>query len=855
MKSTSPPLSVEQQLREMNEALLVSSIRQHELTEQAEKANAALRDIADRLRQSNAYTESIVATMREPMVVLDKDLRVLTASRSFYETFRVMPEDTENRPLYELGNGQWDIPDLRRLLEEILPRDNEVNDVTIVHDFEHIGQRAMLLNARRLIQAADQGPLILLAIEDVTIRSTADEALRHSEERYRALFASAPMAVFVCDRNAVIQQFNARAEELWGRTPICGVEKHCGSTKLWLPDGTLLPHPQSPVVDVLRTGIPAHNVEVFLERPDGSRLPVLVNFSAFKDAQGEIIGAVTSFIDISERKQAEEALRESEERFRNLADNIPQLAWIADANTDGQVHWFNQNWFDFTGTTLDEMKGQGWHAVHHPDHADRVIQKFAHHVRNGLDWEDTFPLRGKDGNFRWFLSRMKVIRDESGAVVRIFGTNTDVTDQRQMADELRRNAADMSEADHHKDEFLAMLAHELRNPLAPIRNALQIMKRDEERGASDEHKGSGLTGAAALSDLATYHSQLEMLERQVGQMVRLVDDLLDVSRISRGKIELRRQRIELQSVINHAVEAIRPQCERMNHELTVTLPSNPVFLNADPTRLAQVLGNLLNNACKFTDEGGRIWLSVDREDEAPAEPSANPLAPGSAGASPSQYVVIRVRDSGVGIAADELPRVFDMFTQVDTSLERSVTGLGIGLTLVKNMVELHGGTVEVHSAGIGQGSEFTVRLPILAEMPVAPPELTTREPSSLAACRILVVDDNHDSAVSLAMLLKLAGHQTHTAFDGLAAVEAAAALMPDVVLLDIGLPKLNGYEAARKIREQPWGQGMVLVALTGWGQDEDRRKSHEAGFNGHLVKPVDHAELNKMLSELLPGGD
>jgi CheY-like chemotaxis protein len=266
----------------------------------------------------------------------------------------------------------------------------------------------------------------------------------------------------------------------------------------------------------------------------------------------------------------------------------------------------------------------------------------------------------------------------------------------------------------------------------------------------------------------------------------------------------------------------------MDHELTVALPPQPVYLNADPARLAQDVGNLLNNACKFTEKGGRIRLTVERE---------------------GKQVLLRVEDNGIGIAAEHLARIFEMFTQVDTSFERSRDGLGLGLQLVKTLVEMHEGTVEAHSAGAGRGSEFVVRLPILAgaPQPPRPPALST--PASTKARRILVVDDNRDSAESLALLLKLIGHETHTAHDGDAAVEAAAALRPDVVLLDIGLPKLNGNDAARRIREKAWGKGIVLIALTGWGQEEDRQRSREAGFNAHMVKPVDLAALTKLLAE------
>ena len=383
--------------------------------------------------------------------------------------------------------------------------------------------------------------------------------------------------------------------------------------------------------------------------------------------------------------------------------------------------------------------------------------------------------------------------------------------------ERQRAEAEIRESDRRKSEFLAMLAHELRNPLAPIRNALQILRLTP---------WDGRTGQPTM----------DMMERQVGQVVRLVDDLLDMSRISRGKIDLRKERVELASVVNHAAEAVRPLCESMNHELTVTLPPKPMYLNADPTRLAQVVGNLLNNACKFTERGGRIRLTVEVA---------------SRGGDAPEEAVIRVQDTGIGIVAEQLPRIFEMFTQIDTSLERSRDGLGIGLTLVNNLVEMHGGTIEAHSAGVGLGSEFVVRLPVLSEpLPPLPQEPSAVTPVATVQRRILVVDDNRDSAVSLAMLLKLSGHEVHTAHDGLEAVEAVAKFEPEVVLLDIGLPRLDGYEAARRIREQQRDKDLMLVALTGWGQEEDRRRSEESGFDAHMVKPVDLAALSNLLVKL-----
>jgi PAS domain S-box-containing protein len=372
---------------------------------------------------------------------------------------------------------------------------------------------------------------------------------------------------------------------------------------------------------------------------------------------------------------------------------------------------------------------------------------------------------------------------------------------------------DLREADRRKDEFLATLAHELRNPLAPIRNALQILRLAGNSGPIMEQART-------------------MMERQLMQLVRLVDDLLDVSRITRGRVELRKERVELAAVVQSAVETSRPLIEAAGHELMVTLAPEPIHLDADLTRLAQVFSNLLNNAAKYTEQGGHIWLTAERH---------------------GGEVVLKVRDTGLGISADMLLKIFEMFTQVDRSLERSRGGLGIGLTLVKRLVEMHGGSVEARSEGPGKGSEFTVRLPVAmasASHAPQPPKGEGEKTPAPAPRRILVVDDNKDAADSLSMMLSLAGMEARTAYDGLEAVAAAAAFHPDVVLLDIGLPKLNGYEAARRIREQPWGKDMVLVAVTGWGQEEDRRRSQEAGFNAHLVKPVDPVALQQMLAAL-----
>ena len=368
----------------------------------------------------------------------------------------------------------------------------------------------------------------------------------------------------------------------------------------------------------------------------------------------------------------------------------------------------------------------------------------------------------------------------------------------------------LKEADRRKDEFLATLAHELRNPLAPIRIAVQLLRM-----------------AGALNPTA--EEARDMIDRQVSQMVRLVDDLLDVSRITRGKLDLRKEQVDFAAVVQSALETARPLIERSGHSLTVSLPPEPVLLEADPVRLSQVIANLLTNAAKYTNQGGHIGLIVKQ-----------------VGAE----VIVTVKDTGIGIASEHLPRLFEMFSQVAPALERSQGGLGIGLALVKGLVEMHGGSVVASSAGPGKGSQFVVRLPICKGSP-GPKDLPPGNGDGVAhptKKKILVVDDNRDAADSLTMMLRLLGHEIHAAHDGLEAVEAASVFRPDVVLLDIGLPKLNGYEAARRIREQPWGRKMVLVAISGWGQEDDKRHASQAGIDHHLTKPVIPADLERLLA-------
>jgi signal transduction histidine kinase/CheY-like chemotaxis protein len=411
--------------------------------------------------------------------------------------------------------------------------------------------------------------------------------------------------------------------------------------------------------------------------------------------------------------------------------------------------------------------------------------------------------RRKDGST--FPMNLAVSEFRLGGQRYFTGIVRDITARKQAEQALK-------DADRRKNEFLATLAHELRNPLAPIRNAIQILLL---KGPPDQ-------------ELKWCR---EVIDRQVQQMARLLDDLLDVSRITHDKLELRKEQVELEPVIESAVETCRPMIERSGQELTITLPSQPIYLAADPVRLAQVFSNLLSNAAKYGEPGGQIQITGERQ---------------------GSDMVVSVKDNGIGIADEMLPRIFEIFSQSSQALERSQGGLGIGLSLVRGLIDLHGGSVEARSGGLGKGSEFVVRLPVIVQKTVqeAFPPSKEEGQTFTGKYRLLIADDLKDSADSLAMLLRMMGHEVHTAHDGEEAFIAAEKLRPEVVLLDIGMPKLNGYEACRRIRQQPWGEGMLLVALTGWGQEDDRRRTDEAGFNYHIIKPADPGEIEKLLRSI-----
>lgn len=495
-------------------------------------------------------------------------------------------------------------------------------------------------------------------------------------------------------------------------------------------------------------------------------------------------------------RQAEAALRASEERFRGLVEQAVDGIFVSDA--EGRFIDVNTAGAQMLGYERVELLHLGYADVIAADELPRAATEAAK-LSGGAVARSEWRFMRKDGSF--FSGEIVGRQLSDGRVQAIL---RDITERKHMEEALK-------ESDRRKDDFIATLAHELRNPLAPIRNAVAILRKK----------------APADPQLAWCR---DVIDRQVGQMTYLLDDLLDVSRITRDKLILRIKRVELTAVIEQAVEIARPLIDARDHALTLELPPEPVLLDGDPMRLAQIFSNLLTNAAKYSDKGTLIRLNAVRS---------------------GNEIVVSVKDRGIGIVAENLPRVFEMFNQAQTALNRSHGGLGIGLALVRKLVEMHGGIVVAHSAGPNRGSEFIIRLPVAEDF--VPKELKPDTNSNIASTqkfRILVADDLHDSAESMKMLLGVMGHEVRTAHDGAQAVEVAEEFRPCVALLDIGMPKLNGYEACRRIRSEPWGKDMILIALTGWGQDEDKRRTQEAGFNHHLVKPVDIAALINLLDGL-----
>jgi PAS domain S-box-containing protein len=649
------------------------------------------------------------------------------------------------------------------------------------------------------VQFANHTIGIAAICQEETARKRAEEELRESQERLRIALSAAAAVAFVWDiqNDVVIRYFSA--------DPALPVNKDAPER---VADVRNKVHPDDRerfdqgIAECMDQGADYRNLYRVVH-PDGAVKWLQEYGTVTRGSDGQPQQLTGISIDITDRMSTEEQLRESEGRLSAALEGGRMGMWEWDVRTNEAV--WNPREFELLGMHPNDgsANSEQFFERIHPDDRDLFTQSLQKTLRDGQLFYEEMRVIGDDGVERWLAAAGRVQRDARGAPQRMIGVNYDISPQKRAEEALR-------EASRRKDEFLATLAHELRNPLAPIRTGLELMKI-----AGDDRELLEITR--------------QTMERQTQQLVRLVNDLLDVSRITRAKLDLRRCHVQLSDLIRNAVEASQPFIDASNHHLSITEPDEPIHLMADPHRLVQVLCNLLNNAAKYTPEGGRIEIIAER------------LGDG---------VAIHVQDSGIGIPPAMQAQVFDMFAQVDRPQERDLGGLGIGLTLVKSLVELHSGSVCVRSDGENRGSTFTVYLPVTHESKEEARTCETDDPdASVTKRRVLIVDDNEAAASMMGIFIKTMGGNVRIARDGHEACDVAANFQPEIVLMDLGMPGMNGYEAARFIRKQSWGKQMRLIALSGWGQDEDRRKTKEAGFDEHLVKPVDPSDLKRIVAD------
>ena len=623
--------------------------------------------------------------------------------------------------------------------------------------------------------------------------------LKRAEGRLQLLMDAVPALIGYVDAQACHRFANRGYEEWFGvrRRDLVGTSLR---TVVGERDyARLRPHVEAALAGSSVT------FETELEHRDGTTRFVLAHYVPEVLPDGSVEGFCTLVTDISERRQMEASLRESESRLQ-IAKHAARLG-IHDFDVRaGTIHW-DERVRELWGVPGDEpITYETWLSGVHPD--DRTIATAA--VDSALEpasdgtYRAEYRVVGRDGVERW-VEATGHVTFSNAEPVRLVGTVEDITEH-------KRAEQALIEADRRKDEFLATLAHELRNPLAPIRMAAQNLRMRPE-------------------DPAVVEEATSTIERQSAHLVRLIDDLLDIGRITHGKVVLRKEAVDLVTVMQGVLENTRSSCEARELKLELELPEAPVVLEADPVRVAQIVGNLLSNACKHAGFGGRITVRAEQYDE---------------------MVLVRVRDDGTGLASDQLTKIFEMFAQIEGPVRAELGGLGIGLPLARALAQLHGGSLEAHSEGIGRGSEFVLRLPATRLEHDAldrPPSPASRGRARVESCRVLAVDDFEDALDSVALFLEFLGHEVHTARSGHDALVVLDERRPEVVLLDIGLPDIDGYEVARRIRSRPWGRDLLLVAVTGWGQDTDKSKAADAGFDLHLTKPVDPQRLERLLAE------
>ncbi len=911
----------------VNEALLIAGLRQHELTEEAEKLNAQLlaeiaerKDAEEKLRESELaakraldYAEATLRTTPVPFLVLRADLRVNTASEAFYTDFKVRPDETEGQLIYEIGNGQWNIPKLRELLEEIIPKKNVFNGFEVTHEFATIGTRTMLLNARRIDNAEGVPERILLAIEDITDRKQASQYARSlieasldplvtisaegkitdvnegsikvtgvarekligtdfsdyftepekARQGYQLVFAKGfvtnypltilhkdgrltdvlynasvykdvsgrVLGVFAAARDVterkqaeemlarlgsivssaddgilsktldgVVTTWNASAERLFGYT----AAEIIGNPSLHLtpPD---LHHEEAHILQQILAGKAIKHLETQRMTKDGRRLPVSLTISPIKDAEGKVVGASKIVRDITERKKAEETLRASEERFRVAVRAVSNIVWTNSA--EGEMVGSQPGWAHFTGQTQEEYQGYGWAGAVHPDDAQPTIDAWNLAVVGKQPFHFEHRVRRHDGVWRRCSVRALPTIGPGGEIREWVGVHNDVTDERAAADALLAAKEQAEAASRAKDDFLAALSHELRTPLTPVLMTATALETDPSLSAD-------------------VRDQLAMMRRNIELEARLIDDLLDLTRISRGKLSIAPVASDIHQLLTHTEEIVRSDGLGKQVRVVFVLEAVRHHALADPARLQQVFWNLIKNALKFTPTGGTITVRTRNDAEG--------------------WIVVSVEDNGIGIAAEALPHIFKAFEQGDVAGQHRYGGLGLGLAISQAIVTVHGGIIRAESPGGGQGATFTVALATVAA-PAVPSGTENSPAEPVRALRLLVVEDHEATRTVLTRLLTRNGHRVTAASTVREALVCFDAERFDAVVSDLGLPDGSGLDLMRELQRR---RPIPGIALSGYGMEDDVRQTKEAGFFAHLVKPVNIGQLRQLLAQV-----
>ena len=781
--------SANEELQSINEEIETSKEEIQSSNEELATVNEELQTRNAELGQSNNDLMNLLASVQMAIVMLGADLRIRRFTPMAEKMLNLIATDV-GRPLTDIRLN-FDVPDLEKILGEVLetiqPYQRDVQD-------RNGRWHSLRVRPYRTLENRIDGVVIVLVDID-SVKSTA-ESLRVSAERLRIMYDRAPVGIFETDLEGRFTRVNDMFCRLTGRSRETLLALR--SEDITHPDDILAERED---YHRIRNGATASvRREKRYLREGGEPVWVEVHRFSILDAQGRAEFMVGIAQDIGERKETETTLRRREARFRALMNSTPVLIWAS--GVEG-MEYVNQAFLEFLGVESQEVLGDAWTYYLHPDDREAALAAYDRARATLQPFEQQFRFRRVDGEYRWMMAVALPQFGAAGKFSGYAGATFDITTLKEAEESLRT-------ADQRKDEFIAMLAHELRNPLAPITNVVQMLK-------------------SSNLDTSTLDWAHQVLERQLRNLGRMVNDLLDVSRISHGKIQLQRERVELNELIDRVIDTVRPAIEAGQKQVTIEFPTAPVVLFADPVRLEQAIGNLVHNALKFTAQGGHIAVRATTDGAA-----------GKAG-----EVIITVRDDGDGISADALPRVFDLFMQVNTSLDRAQGGLGIGLSLVRGLVELHGGTVEAKSDGNGLGSQFTVRLP-LVEIPATPPRQPVKRGDN-GPKSILVIDDNMDAANALAALLRHDKHTVSVAHSGVQGLEIANRLRPEVALVDLGMPGMNGFVVAERLRAAGHTE-TLLVAVSGYSGEEPRKRARDAGFDEYVIKPFDAQAFEELLS-------